>query len=357
MRTTIGIDFGTLSARALLLDIENGEEIASGVCEYPHGVITGSLPDGKLLPDSFALQNPDDYLVTLEGCVNRLFEEVPNLRDSVEAIGVDFTSSTMVALTAEGVPLCRQPRFQGEPHAWCKLWKHHGAGIQAARMTELAQREQVDWLRYYGGSVSSEYMLPKLLETLEEAPDVYREAAIFAEAGDWITWQLGGTLCRSNCAAGFKSFLGERGYPSPDFLAKLNKDFADVATTKLAGPVKMVGDTAGNLTVEWARRLQIAPGIPVAVAVIDAHASVAGCGIADPGRMLMIVGTSTCHIVLDANKRPIPGANGVVKDGVVDELYVYESGQSCVGDSFSWFIDNCVPYRYVCEANVNADLI
>lgn len=351
MRTTIGIDFGTLSARALLLDIDSGQELACGVCEYPQAVITTHLPDGTPLPHNFALQDPQDYLTALEQSIAQMFRNTTCPPSTVTAIGIDFTSSTVIPVRADGTPLCFLQEFRQNPHAWCKLWKHHGAGEQAQRMTELAIERDESWLSSYGGKVSSEYLLPKLLETLEKAPEVYAAADLFVEAGDWLTWQLTGTLCRSNCGAGFKSFHDpQNGFPSVDYLSSLNKEFALAATTKLSGSIKTVGDISGYLTPEWAKRLGLPAAIPVAVSVIDAHASLPGCGIADAGKLLMIIGTSTCHIVLDSKKQAVTGANGVVKDGIVPGLYAYEAGQCCVGDSFSWYIDNCLPYNYVCEA-------
>lgn len=240
--------------------------------------------------------------------------------------------------------------FINRPHAWCKLWKHHGAGAQAERIDTQAGGE--DWFAYYGGRISSEYLLPKALETLECAPEVYAAADRFMEAGDWLVWQLCGNPCRSNCAAGFKSFWEEgKGYPSEQFLGKLNPAFASFAQEKLRDEPAFVGQTAGKLLTIWAGRLGIPEGIPVAVPIIDAHASMAGCGIADAGKLLMIIGTSTCHILLDRDKRAVPGINGVVKNGIIEGLYAYEAGQCCVGDSFSWYMDNCLPESYICQAH------
>lgn len=180
-RITLGIDFGTLSARALLLDIDSGAELGSGVCEYPHAVLTQRLGAVKLPPD-YALQDPRDYLYALEQAVHTAMAEAGCSPDQVLGLGIDFTASTVLPVDREGEPLCVQERFAEEPHAWCKLWKHHGAAEQTARMDALAQRE--DWLGYYGGRVSSEYLLPKALETLEQAPEVYAAADRIVEAGD-----------------------------------------------------------------------------------------------------------------------------------------------------------------------------
>lgn len=345
----LGVDFGTLSARALLLDLQTGRELGSGVCDYVSGVITESLPNGKLSQADFALQDPADYLTAMEQAVKSAISGSGCNPDCIAAIGIDFTSSTVLPLYADGSPLCFDERYRSNPHAWCKLWKHHGPDGQAQRMTELARQRGERWLENYGGSVSGEYLLPKLLETLECAPEVYHAADTFAEAGDWIVWQLCGRLCRSSCMAGFKSLWdAENGYPSSEYFAALNPEFADVTQSKLKGRPSPVANAAGGLLPYWAKRLGLRVGIPVAVAVIDAHASVAGCGISTGGRMLMIIGTSTCHIMLDKEKTAVGGISGVVKDGILGGFYAYEAGQSCVGDSFSWYLNNCLP-KYCCD--------
>lgn len=348
--SVIGLDFGTLSVRALLLEAETGRELASRVAEYRHGVLDKTLPDGTPLPDGWALQHPVDYCEALEQCVAGLFAQGADPME-VAAMGLCFTSSTVLPLDKDGTPLSLREEYAKEPHAWCKLWKHHGATAQAERLTRAAQESGQDWLPYYGKKLSGEYLLPKALELLEDAPKVYAACDSMMEAGDWVCSLLCDTPVRSACGAGYKSLWSDGcGYPSPEYLAMVNPDFADFAQTRLNPTPTPVGGVAGRLCGEWARRLGLPSGIPVAVPVIDAHASVPGCGIDGDGQLLMILGTSTCHILLDRERHAIPGVNGVVKDGILPGFYAYEAGQCCVGDSFSWYLDNCLPAEYATAA-------
>lgn len=334
----IGVDFGTLSGRAILVE-RSGRIAAESVMEYPHGVMTERGP-------GWALHDPADYLRVLEGTIPALLRESGVPPEDVAAVSWDVTASTMLPVKEDGRPLCQLPELQNEPHAYVKLWKHLAAAPQAQKIEEAARRTEPGLLDDYGGKVASQWMLPKLLQIAEEAPQVFAAADLFLEVGDWLTLVLTGTLARSACGAGFKSFWSrERGYPSRAFLGGLHPLLASLPEKQLRGPVIQPWGAAGRLTETWAARLGLRPGTVVAAGIIDAHAGILGCGATERGALLMSVGTSTCHLLLSDEKRPVAGICGVVKDSVLPELYAYEAGQACVGDLLDWFTVNCVPAR------------
>jgi L-ribulokinase len=348
-KLALGLDFGTGSARAILVSVADGQEVATAVEAFANGVIDTTLPGtGEKLPRDWALQHPRDYLHALETTVRKAMEQAGAKAEDVVGIGVDFTACTLIPVDATGTPLCMLEDFAANKHAWPKLWKDHGALEQAARITALAQERGETWLAQYGGAVSSEWLFPKALKVLEEAPEVYAAAARFIEAGDWLVLQLTGEEKRNACAAGYKGLYTTQ-YPSRDFLAALNPAFADIVQEKLHPEVHPVGVRAGGLTAEMAARLGLAEGTPVSTAVIDAHAGVPGCAVADAGKLVIIMGTSFCHLVCGTGQHVIPGLAGVVKDGILPGFYGYEAGQAAGGDLYAWVVEQCVPH-YAHEA-------
>lgn len=348
----IGLDFGTLSVRALLVDAVTGEEKESVIYEYPHGSMEMSIPTGRKLPINWALQDPTDYEEGLITTVKGVMKKNGIQPEEVIGIGVDFTSSTILPVLKDMTPLCNLPEFENEPNAYVKLWKHHGAEKYAQQIDRVAKERGEKWLDLYGGKVSSEWMLPKVMETAIEAPDVYDKADRFIEAMDWITTMLTGVETRSACGAGYKMFFHhENGYPSKEFLKVLDPKLENLVEEKLEAPVKGIGERAGYLNKEWAEKLGLIPDIPVATGIIDAHVNAAACGIDGPEKMLIIMGTSSCHMLQSkTNEATIEGIQGVVKDGMIPGYYGYEAGQSCVGDQFAWFVNNCVPEAYAADA-------
>ena len=343
----IGIDFGTLSARALLVDARTGRELSSGVCDYPHGVMESALPSGEKLGFGWALQDPADYLFALEKSVALALRDAPGCAGDVIGIGIDATACTLLPVTKDGTPLCSFPEYAGVPHAYAKLWQHNAPQRYADRMTELAARRREPWLFRCGGRVDAQWAVPKLWQALEEAPDVYEAADAWIEAGDWLVWKLCGRKARSASTAGYKALHSKQsGYPSEDYFAALHPGLASVMRDKLSGDVLPVGSKAGELLADMAKRLGLSPGIAVAVSLIDAHACMMGCGITSPGTMLYIAGTSGCHLVLGEDERPVPGICGVVEDGMMPGLFGYEAGQSCVGDAYAWLTERLAPESY-----------
>lgn len=349
---TIGIDYGTQSGRAVLVDIQSGHEEAVHVTPYRHGVIDEFLPSNgmKLKPD-WALQHPEDYLEVLRTSVPAVIKASGINPSQVIGVGIDFTACTMLPVDAEFQPLCLKDAWKERPHAWLKLWKHHAAQEEATAINKLAEAREERWLQRYGGKLSSEWMLAKSLQILKEDPEVYTEADLFVEAADWIVAQMTGQLKRNSCTAGYKSnWHKNEGYPSSEFLEQLHPDLADLYATKLRGEVSPLGSLAGSLLPEIAEQMNLCPGIAVAVGNIDAHAAVPAVGVVSPGKMVMVMGTSTCHMLLAEEERSVEGICGVVEDGIIPGLFGYEAGQSAVGDIFAWFVEESVPAYVQAEA-------
>ena len=346
----IGVDFGTLSGRTVLVCLEDGKEVADSVMNYPHGVMETELPGGAKLKPGSALQDPRDYMAVLEGTVRNVMAKSGVDPASVIGIGIDATSSTLLPVDEAGTPLCALERWKDDPHAYLKLWKHHSCQEEATQI-ETAAKATADWLARYGGHVSAEWALPKILETLRESEDVYNAAEYFVEVGDWVIWNLTGEKKRSPYSMGYKFFWNEaEGFPEKAFFKAVDPRLSNFVETKLAGGILPAAGKAGTLTKETADRLGLNEGISVTAALIDAHAALPATGIVEPRTLLMIMGTSTCHIVMGETEAFVPGISGVVKDGVVPGYYAYEAGQSAVGDAFDWFVRNCVPAAYRDEA-------
>ena len=348
----LGLDYGTLSARALLLDIESGEELATAVMDYPHGVMDEALPGGAPLGPDWALQHPQDYLDVLGVIVPRVLREAGAKAGEVIGIGVDFTACTVIPCLKDGTPLCFLAEYRDAPHAYVKLWKHHAAQPQATRLNEIAEARGEEFLRYYGGIVSSEWAIPKLWQVLDEAPEIYERTEKWIEAADWLVWQLCGVETRNACCAGYKGlWVKALGFPSDDFFRALDPRLERVIDEKMSRDILPLGARAGGLTPAMARVLGLESGTAVAAGIIDAHVAVPAAGITGAGEMLDIMGTSSCHMLLGEEEVPVPGICGVAADGILPGYYAYEAGQCCVGDHFAWFIENCLPKAYFDEAD------
>ncbi|MCL6525330.1 MAG: ribulokinase [Thermaceae bacterium] len=348
-RYTVGVDFGTESGRAVVVRVSDGLELASAITPYPHGVMDVALPSGKPLPPEWALQHPEDYLLVFKEAVPAALAKSGVDPSEVVGVGIDFTACTVLPTLSDGTPLCFLPEFMDEPHAYVKLWKHHAAQPQADRINALAEERGETWLPRYGGKISSEWLLAKSLQMLEEAPAVYKRAERILEAADWVVWRLCGRETRNTCTAGYKAIYQDGHYPSREYLAALNPGFADLAETRLGKELTPLGAKAGELTEEAAAWTGLKPGIAVATANVDAHVTVPAAGVVEPGRMVAIMGTSTCHMVMSESLREVPGMCGVVDGGIIPGLYGYEAGQSGVGDIFAWFIKNAAPPEYVSQ--------
>ncbi|HNT73446.1 MAG TPA: ribulokinase [Anaerolineae bacterium] len=349
---TIGVDYGTESGRAVLVNVKTGEELATAVHPYGDGVIDAHLPGSdKPLPPDFALQNPQDYLAVLQETIPAVLHASGVAAEDVIGVGTDFTACTMLPVTADGAPLCTQPEWRDNPYAWVKIWKHHAAQPEATQLNKTAHQRGETWLDLYGGKISSEWLIPKIWETLNKAPEVYAAAERYVEAADWIVWQLTGAEKRNACTAGYKAIWHKRsGYPSDDFFGSLDPRLRNVVDDKLSRDIYPLGARAGGLTPTMAALTGLRPGIAVPVGNVDAHVAVPASTVVEPGRLVAIMGTSTCIMVLGKEERIVEGMCGVVEDGIIPGLFGFEAGQSCVGDHFAWFVDNGVPPAYQAEA-------
>ncbi len=347
----VGVDFGTLSGRALVVRGSTGEELASAVHEYGHGVIDTTLPcSGERLPSSWALQEPNDWLEVLATAVPAAVAAAGIDPADIVGIATAFTASTPLPALRDGTPLCRLEAFEREPHAYPKLWRHHAAQDQADRITALAATRNEPWLARYGGRISSEWEFAKALQVLEEAPDIYAATDRWIEAADWIVWQLCGAETRNACTAGYKGMFQDGRYPSAGYLRELHHEFAGFVEEKLEHPLAQLGGRAGSLTAQAAGWTGLREGIAVAVGNVDAHVTAPAAQAIAPGHMLAVMGTSTCHVMNSDRLSEVPGMCGVVAGGITPGLLGYEAGQSGVGDIFGWFVDQQVPAAYAAEA-------
>lgn len=348
----IGIDFGTLSARTILVNVEDGTIIASAAKDYPHGVMERFLPDGTtVLEPDWALQYPPDYIECVRVTMNEVLDASGVNPADIIGVGTDFTECTMIPTLKDGTPLCLLDEFKSNPHAYVKLWKHHAAQDEANELNRVATQRGEEFLAYYGGKISSEWMFPKIWQILNEAPEIYDRAERFMELADWITLMLTGEEKRNSCTAGYKSIWQKKtGYPSNDFLKALDVRLENVVDEKMSRNIYPVGTRAGFITEESAKWTGLLPGTPVSVGCGDAHAAVPGAGITEPGVMLMVIGTSGCDMMASEQEIKVPGMCGICEDGILPGYYGYEAGQSCMGDHFAWFAQNCVPEKFQATA-------
>ncbi|MEU6207486.1 ribulokinase [Micromonospora musae] len=345
-RFVIGVDFGTLSGRALVVRVRDGAELGTAVHAYRSGVMDSALAaDGQPLPADWALQDPDDYREVLRQAVPAALAASGVDAEQVVGIGIDFTACTVLPTRADGTPLCELPDLRTRPHAYVKLWKHHAAQQQADRINALAHDRREPWIGRYGGKISAEWQYAKALQLLEEDPEIYARAERWIEAADWIVWQLCGAETRNVCTAGYKGIRQDGQYPSRDYLAALNPDFAGFVE-KIDGPLVALGERAGGLTAEAAAWTGLPAGIAVAVGNVDAHVTAAAAQALEPGRLVAIMGTSTCHVVNGTELAEVAGMCGVVDGGISAGHWGYEAGQSGVGDIFGWYVEHAAPDGY-----------
>ncbi len=349
---SIGVDFGSLSGRAVLVEVDSGKEVASSTFDYPHAVMYEYLPDGETrLGVDWALQHPQDYLDVLSNTIPDVLRDSGVKPEDVIGVGIDFTACTVLPVKSDGTPLCFIDEYISNPHAYVKLWKHHAAQKYANKLNEIAESFDKDLLGRYGGKISSEWMIPKAWQIAEDAPEIYDEMDKFIEAADWVIWRLTGVETRNSCTAGYKAMWNKKtGFPPKEFFKALNPKLENFVDEKIGCEITPIGEKAGEITKEAAKLTGLLPGTAVAVANVDAHVSLPAVGVTTPGKMLMIIGTSTCDVLLGSEEKIVPGMCGVVEDGIISGYLGYEAGQSCVGDHFDWFVKNCVPESYYKDA-------
>jgi L-ribulokinase len=352
----IGLDFGTNSCRALLVDLGDGGELASSVFAYPSGE-AGVILDSA--DPNLARQNPADYLIGIEDTVRRVIAGAREAHSGfspvdVIGIGVDTTGSSPMPVDADGMPTSFDERFKDNPAAMVWLWKDHTAYAEAARITSTAAQMRPKYLAKIGGAYSSEWFWSKIVHCKETAPEVYSAAMSFVEICDWIPAVLTGEtsprkIKRSVCAAGHKAMFAREwnGLPDEEFLDAvspgLGKLRANLYTEACTSDVR-----AGSLSPAWAGTLGLSEDVAVAVGAFDAHMGAVGAGISS-GTLVKIMGTSTCDVMTwphDLKLQDIPGVCGIVDGSVLPGSFGIEAGQSAVGDIFLWFTNNLVPDSY-----------
>ena len=355
MPYVIGVDFGSLACRGILANVSDGRIVAADERSYPHGVLTERLPDGTPLVGSWCLQHPEDYMAVLDQILPQLRADSGVSVEEIIGIGVDFTASTVIALDDNFKPLCMT--HTSRPHAWPKLWKHHGAQTQAEKLTRLCQNAAPDYLRWYGGKISCESLIAKVLQVFDEDPELFRQTYSFVEAMDYVTGLLCGRPVFGGSVAVAKAMYSRKdGYPEQEFFAAIDPQLRNLAADKLMeryGDVvpAFPGEKAGTLCPEMAQRFGLMSGIAVSAPQMDAYAAMPGIGIAKPGVMLLVIGTSTGIMLLNKEQAQVEGVTACLPDTYYPGLWGYGSGQASVGDAFGWFIDRCVPEAYKKEAD------
>jgi L-ribulokinase len=353
MAYTIGLDYGTNSVRCLIVDVTNGNELGTAVYEYETGE-AGIILDS--VDHNLARQNPADYLKGIELAVKAATTDAKNSDKDFDAsriigIGIDTTGSTPIPVDKDGVPLSIADEFKGNPNACAWLWKDHTGHAEAAEITELAEKEHPEYLAKCGGTYSSEWLFSKIFHCLRTDPAVFDAAYSWVECCDYIPAVLTNTtkpdiIKRSRCAAGHKAMFNEQwgGLPARDFLAKLHPKLGELRD-RLYDKTYTVKTQAGKLTEQWANKLGLPAGIRVAAGAFDAHLGAVGSGIA-PGKLVKIIGTSTCDMLVYESIRQlpdIPGICGLVDGSILPGFFGLEAGQSAVGDIFNWFVNYIQP--------------
>ncbi len=350
---TIGLDYGTNSVRALIVNVANGAEVGTAVWIYAHGT------QGVILSHdpNLARQDPADYIagaeITIKQALAAAKKSVKGFSaDQVIGIGVDTTGSTPLPVDANGQPLVYQKKFANNPAAMAWLWKDHTGVAEAAEITALAKKMRPQFLAKCGGIYSSEWFFSKVLHCLRTAPEVFNAAYSWIELSDFVPADLTGTLAPDKfiagvCAAGHKAMFNAKwgGYPDEKFLGKLDPKLAALRS-RLTPRVHTIDRAVGGLTGAWAKKTGLKAGIPVVVGAFDCHLGAVGAGVT-PGTLVKIIGTSTCDISVRQNTAKladVPGVCGIVDGSVLPGYFGIEAGQSAVGDLFNWWVNYIQPH-------------
>lgn len=349
---TIGLDFGSLSCRGVLVNVKDGSLAAEASMAYPHAVLSETLPDGTPLQGDFCLQSPADFRESMISVVRELAAKCDP--SDVIGIAIDTTASTVLPIDKDFIPLCEKEAFASRPHAWMKMWKHHGAAPQAEKILRVCREQKKPYPDWYGGTVSPECLLSKVVEVFERDREVYDEAAAFLEVMDYLTSLLTGTPTFSLPLMKAKAFY-DNGYPDKEFLSAIHQDLAELPNKLTDGFAEKViafpGERAGSLCPEMAEILGLDEGIAVSVGTADSYSPISALGITREGIMIMIIGTSMGMMLMSREGHSVSGVTASLPDIYRKDLWGYASGLTSVGDSFGWFAENCVPARYEKEAS------
>lgn len=341
---TIGIDFGKTGCRALLIDTADGSEVACASAEYYNGIMLNNFFNGVPLPEGWAIADPQDYIDVITETVSELSQKV-KISD-IAGLGIAFSSCCILPVKADGTPLCALPEFKNNPHAYIKVTRHRAAGEQAKKINTLANEMREPWVSIGQNADSPEWLLPKVLEILEEAPTVFQAADYFIEATDWLVWQLTGNPVRNSFSAAFKAQIRDNTQPSKEFLKALNPQLENLYQTKLNLPIASPVTCAGGLTRGMSAQMGIKPGTPVAVGGVDILACIPALDVCRPGGLVGIFGTSAMFVTLsDKCVEPMGVARGD-KGSIIPGYYTYKSNVPCMGDNYAWFLNNYLTPEY-----------
>ena len=345
---SIGLDFGTLSARGVIANVENGKTLPyeSSFC-YPHAIL--SELDGVSLPKNYALQHPRDYIDALEFLIYDLLKNNSVDKNSIIGIGIDFTDCTVLPVNEDYVPLCFFDEYKNEPHAYAKIWKHHTNEKYAQEIEQIALKLDPSILSVTGGRMTSEFLIPKLYEALCEAPRLYNDTYKFILAGDFIAYLLS---CNKNIhsrAYSAKQHYDGDKFPSREFFGSIDKSFEAVYEEKTITQLSSLELPIGTLSAEWAQKTGLSASVAIAAPILDAHAAISASGI-EEGRIVLALGTSAVVEALNDKHSGIDGILARSYESVASGFTTIEAGLAAMGDLFDWFIKNCVPESYMQKA-------
>lgn len=346
---SIGIDFGTLSVRAVLANTQGGHILGTFEFSYPHKIMH-RLPDGTILPDGSALAHPADYIDGLRTTVREVVKQSGVDPTDIVGIGLDCTSCSVIPLGKNGMPLCLTAEFENHADAYIKLWKHHTPSAQAERLQAVAQTRNERFLEDCGNRINCESFFPKVLETFERDREVYDQTYAFMEVGEWLALLLTGNSVASETMATFKRFYHPfRGYPSAEYFESVQEGFGSVVKEKLHGKMLSVGESCGKLHPRMAEILRLHTDVAVALPAVDAHAAVPACG-GKSGDLICIMGTSGVSLMVSHNDTGMDGIYSAAGHSFLPDVYGHEGGQCSVGDTLAWFCNRMVPPDYIDRA-------
>lgn len=347
-RYSIGLDFGTLSARAIIANVANGETLPyESVFNYPHAVMQEL--NGTLLPKNYALQHPSDYIKALEFLLCDVINKNHIEKDSIIGIGIDFTDCTVLPVTKDMTPLCMLDEYKNEPHAYAKLWKHHAKEEYTDIVSAAAHSYHDDILSVTGGKMTSEFLIPKLYEIFREAPQIYNDTYKFISAGDFIASLLiGKKLIHSKAYSAKQHYNGNK-YPTREFFSSIDEGFADVYEKKTVLSLSSVEKSAGYLCEEWAIKTGLSSSVAISAPILDAHSAIAASGI-EEGRATLVLGTSAVFETLTKGKKSVDGALATSFESIAEGFTTIEASIAAMGDLFDWYIKNNLPASYESKA-------
>ncbi|MBR5232167.1 MAG: ribulokinase [Clostridia bacterium] len=336
---TLGIDFGSLSARAVICRVRDGLILSQQETAYPHGVMTDVLPDGTKLGEGFFLQHPADYVFALENCVRGATEKAGVKKTEIIAMAIDFTGCTALPLDKDGRPLC--DKFPSHPYAYVNMWKQRNTQREAGEIEKVISEHEPALLQGYGGHVAPEMLHCKMLKTSREDPEIFAQTDLYMEASDYMLLLLTGEIVRNTSMAAVKGlWRPDKGYP--DYLEVLHPAFAHPEKTLLRGRMCRPFEKAGCLTAEMAEKLGLSAGIPVAGGHYDAHAATYALNIRGEGQALMSLGTSSGLVYAAGHFENVEGAASALWGTILPQHYSYASGQPAFGDTLGWFVEHGV---------------